>query len=75
MRSPEHAPARSADLITAEMSEAFPLAGSQALEVVHMVGVLTPAAASMAAVEGIDDRIHPRFELVKIQERRECNAT
>ena len=42
--SEEHAPARSAALITAELSEAFPPAGVRALEAASLV------AAFMAAV-------------------------
>jgi len=38
--SQEHAPARSADLITAETFEAFPLVGSRALEAVLMAAVV-----------------------------------
>ena len=62
MRSREHTPARSADLITAETFEAFRLAGNRALEAAPTVAALTPAAAStavaalMAAVEGIGNR-------------------
>jgi hypothetical protein len=77
MRSREHTPARSADLITAETSEAFRLAGSRALEADSTVAaVLTQAAASMAVAarmavaEGIDDRKYTHLELVKIQQWR-----
>src|SRR6185369_10263330 len=48
--SREHAPARSADLITAETFEAFPLAGGRALEAVS-----TEAVFMAAVVDATDD--------------------
>jgi len=80
MRSREHTPARSADLITAETPEAFLLAGSRALEAAPMVAASAPAAASMAvaplmaAVEGIGDLMYMDLDVIKIQEWRKCNA-
>jgi hypothetical protein len=55
--SQEHAPARSAALITVEMSEAFPPAGGQALEVALVVVVFT-----VAVVDDIGECMHPRSE-------------
>jgi len=55
----EHAPARSVALITVAMSEASPPAGGRALEVAPTAGV------SMAAVDDIVDRLHPRVELIE----------
>jgi hypothetical protein len=43
--SREHAPARSADLTTAETFEAFPLAGGRALEAVSTEAVFMAAVA------------------------------
>jgi len=57
--SQEHAPARSAVLITVEMSEAFPPAGGRALEVALTAAVFT------AAVDDIGDRMHTQLELVE----------
>jgi len=48
--SREHAPARSVALITAEMSEAFPPAGGQALEVALVVVVFTAAVGTTSVI-------------------------
>src|SRR5882724_9054999 len=58
--SQEHAPARSAVLITVEVSEAFPPAGGRALEVASMGVVFTAAVA-----DDIGDCMHPRVELAE----------
>src|SRR2546425_5471284 len=59
--SQEHAPARSVALITVEMSEAFPPAGSQALEVAPVVLVVFTAAV----VDNGDWFLPPRGLLVE----------
>jgi len=72
-RSQEHTPARSVALITAEMSEAFPRAGSRALEADPMVGVDSMVAAvvstavevATAAVEDIGNRMYPCMEFAE----------
>jgi hypothetical protein len=67
----EHTPARSAVLITAEMSVAFPLAGNLALEVVSTVVV-----ASMAVVGAATGKCtYRRVEFVeKISNERNYHA-
>jgi hypothetical protein len=65
----EHAPARSAGLITAETSEAFPPAGGQALEVDPV-----EVASMVAAVDAIGDRIYWHAQLVKFQNGEEHHA-
>jgi hypothetical protein len=59
--SQEHALARSAVLITAEMSEAFPHAGGRALGVASMVVVVFTAAV----VDDIGSCMHPHAEFVE----------
>jgi hypothetical protein len=49
-RSQEHTPARSADLITEEMPEAFLPAGSRALPVDHMVAAVSKVGVAFTAV-------------------------
>jgi len=61
--SQEHGPARSAALITAEMSEAFPPAGDRALEVALVGVVVFTAAAVDAVVDDIGDCMHPNVEV------------
>jgi len=56
-------PARSVALITAEMSEAFPPAGSLALEAASMEVDFT--AVGPTVVGGIGDRTHPFMEFVE----------
>jgi len=58
-----HARARSVALITAEMSEAFPPAGSLALEAAPMEVDFT--AVGPTVVGGIGDRTHPFMEFVE----------
>jgi hypothetical protein len=67
----EHTPARSAALITAEMSEAFPPAGNPALE-----AVFTVAVASMVVVAvDIDKREHRSMEFAgKFWKERDYHA-
>ena len=50
--SQEHTPARSVALITAEVHEAFPPAGSQALEEAACMPAASMAEAAMGAVDG-----------------------
>src|ERR1700682_1299475 len=50
MRSPERTPARSVDSITAEIPEAFPLAGTRALGVDPMAEAASTAAVASTAV-------------------------
>jgi len=71
--SQEHAPARSAVLITVEMSEAFPPAGGRALEVALVVVVFT-AAVVHAVVDDIGDCMHPHVQVVENSrmERTSC---
>jgi len=52
--NPERAPGRSADLITAETSEAFPLAGGRALQVASTEEVVP----MVAVVDDITDRLY-----------------
>jgi hypothetical protein len=70
-RSQEHTPARSVALITAEMSEAFLLAGNRALEAAPMVGVDSMVAVDSTAVEvataveDIGNRMYPCMEFAE----------
>jgi hypothetical protein len=65
----EHAPGRSAGLITAETSEAFPPAGGPALEVDPVRVVSTVAAA-----DAIGNRIYWHVQLVKISQWRRTSC-
>src|SRR6266403_163819 len=63
-----HVPARSVALITAEMYEAFPPAGSLALEAAPMEVDFTavgPTAVGPTVVGGIGDRTYPCMEFVE----------
>jgi hypothetical protein len=72
--SQEHAPARSAALITVEMSEGFPPAGGRALEVALVGVVVFTAVVEDAVVDDIGDCMHRMWNLLKIQEWRETSC-